>query len=224
MTNATSELLPAVIVEPRQPATAAVIWLHGLGADGHDFESVVPHLGLPQTLAVRFVFPHAPTMPVTINNGYAMPAWYDIRAMDLDREVDAVQLRASAAAVGRLIERERERGIDARRIVIAGFSQGGAVGYELALSWPERLGGLVALSTYFATGDSITLHPANADLPILICHGTRDPMVAEQHGQASAQRLAALGYPVDYRTYPVEHGVTLEEITDIGAWFVARLS
>ena len=223
MTENTTGLLPAVVVESRQTATATVIWLHGLGADGHDFESVVPHLGLPATLAVRFVFPHAPMLPVTINNGYVMPAWYDIRAMDLDREVDADQLRASAAAVGRLIEREHERGIEARRIIIAGFSQGGAVGYELALSWPERLGGLVALSTYFATGDSITLHPANADLPILICHGTRDPMVAEQHGQASAQRLAALGYPVDYRTYPVEHGVAMEEITDIGAWFAARL-
>ena len=223
MTDGASELLPAVVVEPRQAATATVIWLHGLGADGHDFESVVPHLGLPETLAVRFVFPHAPKIAVTINNGYVMPAWYDIRAMDLDREVDTGQLRASAAAVGRLITRERERGIEARRIIIAGFSQGGAVGYELALGWPERLGGLVALSTYFATGDSIALHPANADLPILICHGTRDPMVAEQHGQASARRLAALGYPVDYRTYPVEHGVAMEEITDIGAWFMARL-
>ncbi|MEX2482166.1 MAG: dienelactone hydrolase family protein [Gammaproteobacteria bacterium] len=223
MNEAANDYLPAAVVEPARSATAAVIWLHGLGADGHDFEAVVPHLGLPESLAVRFIFPHAPAIPVTINNGYVMPAWYDILEMNLERAVDELQLRASAAAVGRLVSRERERGIEARHIIIAGFSQGGAVAYELALSWPQRLGGLIALSTYFATASSIERHPANADLPVLICHGVRDPMVDERHGKASAERLTEAGYPVEYRTYPVEHGVALEEIADIGAWITARL-
>jgi phospholipase/carboxylesterase len=215
--------LPAVEIEPAVTARASVIWLHGLGADGRDFEPVVPHLGLPAELGVRFVFPHAPAIPVTINGGQVMPAWYDILDMDLGRRVDEVQLRASAAAVGRLVERERERGIAAERIVIAGFSQGGAVGYEFALTWPERLAGLVALSTYFATAASLVPHPANAGLPVLVCHGERDPLVDERLSRAAASRLEELGHPVEYRRYPVEHGVTLEEIADIGRWLATRL-
>ncbi|MBX9604632.1 MAG: dienelactone hydrolase family protein [Gammaproteobacteria bacterium] len=209
-------LLSCVEVEPTRPANASVIWLHGLGADGHDFEPVVPHLGLASELAVRFVFPNAPRMPVTLNNGFVMPAWYDILSLDLDRRVDQSQLRASAAAVGKLIERENARGVPSARIVIAGFSQGGAVGFELALTWPERLAGLVALSTYFATQASIEPHAANAGLPILVGHGTQDPMVDERFGRASAARLRDLGYAVDYRDYPIEHSVSLEEIKDIG--------
>ncbi len=218
------EDLPCVEVEPSASATASVIWLHGLGADGHDFEPIVPHLGLAADHAVRFVFPHAPAIPVTINNGFVMPAWYDILEMNLERRVDETQLRASAAAVARLVARENARGIDSRRIIIAGFSQGGAVAYELALSYPERLGGLVALSTYFATRDSIKLHAANADLPIMIGHGRHDPVVAESFGQASHDALSALGYPVEYHVYNVEHGVDLDEIKAIGAWINARLS
>lgn len=209
-------LLTCVEVEPARPAVACVIWLHGLGADGHDFEPVVPHLGLASDLAVRFVFPNAPHMPVTLNNGFVMPAWYDILSLDLDRRVDQTQLRASAAAVGKLIERENARGVPSARIVIAGFSQGGAVGFELALTWPERLAGLVALSTYFATQGSVEPHPANAELPILVGHGSQDPMVDERFGRASASRLRELGYEVDYRSYPIEHSVSLEEIKDIG--------
>ena len=217
-------LLPCVEVEPSSVATAAVIWMHGLGADGHDFEPIVPHLGLAPSLGVRFVFPHAPAIPVTINNGFVMPAWYDILDMQIERRVDEKQLRASAEAVAALVARERERGIAAERIIIAGFSQGGAVGYELALTYPERLAGLMALSTYFATQNSIVPNAANAGLPILICHGTRDPVVAEAFGSSSAQKLTALGYAVDYRTYPNEHGVSLEEIKDLGAWISVRLA
>lgn len=209
-------LLSCVEVEPTRPANASVIWLHGLGADGHDFEPVVPHLRLASELAVRFVFPNAPRIPVTLNNGFVMPAWYDILSLDLDRRVDQSQLRASAAAVGKLIERENARGVPSARIVIAGFSQGGAVGFELALTWHERLAGLVALSTYFATQASIEPHAANAGLPILVGHGTQDPMVDERFGRASAARLRELGYAVDYRDYPIEHSVSLEEIKDIG--------
>jgi phospholipase/carboxylesterase len=217
------DVLPCVEVEPAAPATAAVIWLHGLGADGHDFEPIVPHLGLDGVAAVRFVFPHAPAIPVTINNGYVMPAWYDIREMDLERKVDEEQLRASARAGAALIRREVERGIDTRRIVLAGFSQGGAVVYELALTYEQPLAGLVAISSYFATQNSIVPGAANENLPILICHGTRDPMVPESHGEASYRRLLEMGYTAEYKTYPVEHGVDLTEIRDIGAWIGARL-
>ena len=154
-------LLPGVEIDPASPANAAVIWLHGLGANGHDFEPVVPELHLPESLPVRFIFPHAPQIPVTINSGYIMPAWYDILEMELDRKVDLAQLQQSALQIQQLIDREIERGIDSRRIVIAGFSQGGAVGFEAALSYPKPLAGLLALSTYFATADSIDIHPAN---------------------------------------------------------------
>ena len=210
--------LPAVEVEPNKAANAAVIWLHGLGADGHDFEPIVPHLGIDEQHAVRFVFPHAPSIPVTINNGYVMPAWYDILEPDLDRRLDEAQLRASADAVARLIEREVERGIPTNKIVVAGFSQGGAVGFELALSHPKRLAGLIAISTYFATKISIEVDEANAGLPILICHGLNDPVVPEHHGQESHRLVTEMGYAAEYKTYPVEHGVDLQEIIEIGAW------
>jgi phospholipase/carboxylesterase len=222
--HAAQEFLPCVEIEPAAPATAAVIWLHGLGADGHDFEPIVPHLGLPAALGVRFVFPHAPAIPVTINGGYVMPAWYDILEMNLERRVDSTQLRTSAAAIDRLIARERARGIPAGRIVVAGFSQGGAVAYEVALRHPEALGGLLALSTYFATADSIVLSAANRALPILICHGRADSVVPEALGRASEQRLRDLGYAVEYLSYPVEHGVSPDEIRDIGAWLAQRLA
>lgn len=211
-----SELLATVEIEPAADADSSVIWLHGLGADGHDFESVVPHLGV--THATRFVFPHAPSIPVTINNGFVMPAWYDILEMTLDRRVDETQLRQSAEAVRRLIARENARGIDSERIVVAGFSQGGAVAFELALTHPERLAGLVALSTYFATRDSIALANANRGLPVFIGHGLRDPVVPASYGEASLKALSELDFPVDYRVYPVEHGVDLDEIHDIGAF------
>ena len=215
--------LPCVEVEPSDAATAAVIWMHGLGADGHDFEPIVPQLGLADVAPVRFVFPHAPAIPVTINNGYVMPAWYDIREMNLEREPDVVQLRASAQAVGLLIDREIERGIESKRIIIAGFSQGGAVGYELALTYAQPLAGLVAISTYFATQNSIAPAAANEGLPILVCHGTQDPMVPEAHGEASYRRLLEMGYAAEYQTYPVQHGVDLQEIEDIGAWIAERI-
>lgn len=217
-------LLSCVEVGPEAAADASVIWLHGLGANGHDFEPVVPALRLPASLKVRFVFPHAPQMPVTLNNGFVMPAWYDILGLDLGRRVDEAGLRASARAVGELIARENARGVPAQRIVLAGFSQGGAVGYELALTWPERLAGLLAMSTYFATRESVAPHPANADLPIAIHHGDADPLVREAQGRAAADHLQTLGYPVEYRTYPMEHAVCPAQIRDIGLWLTARLA
>jgi phospholipase/carboxylesterase len=217
-------LLPCVEIEPRTPATAAVVWLHGLGADGHDFVPVVPELGLPETLAVRFVFPHAPSLPVTINGGYRMPAWYDIADTDLARRADRTGLLASAARVAALLDRERERGIASERIVLAGFSQGGAVALQLALSYPHRLAGLLALSTYFATGEDVTPDPANRDLPIEVQHGLFDPLVPERMGRLTIDRLRDLGYAPTYRTYPMEHAVCAEQIADIGRWLIARLA
>lgn len=217
-------LLSCVEIEPPEPATASVVWLHGLGADGHDFEPIVPELGLPDTLAVRFVFPHAPSMPVTINNGYRMPAWYDILDMDLSRRADRAGLLASAARVAELLDRERERGIPSERIVLAGFSQGGAVGLQLALTYPQRLAGLLALSTYFATGGDAAPTAASRELPIEVHHGVFDPLVPEAMGRLTIERLRDLGYAPTYRTYPMEHAVCAEQIADIGRWLIARLN
>lgn len=215
--------LPCVEVEPAKTADAAVIWLHGLGADGHDFEPIVPELHLPDEAAIRFVFPHAPSMPVTINNGYIMPAWYDILDINIDRKVDEAQLLKSAAAVHALIDREIERGIDSKRIVIAGFSQGGAVGYQAALTYPKPLAGLLAMSTYFATQPSIQVNPANQNLPTEIYHGIYDPVVPEELGRKSAEQLAVMGFAPNYTTYPMEHSVCLEQIQAISAWLQKNL-
>jgi len=208
--------LEYIELETKSNPTAAVIWLHGLGASGHDFEPVVPELGLPEDAAVRFIFPHAPNMPVTINGGMTMPAWYDIKAMDIDRVVDTDQLVASAEAVARLVDREIERGVNSENIVIAGFSQGGAVAYELGLSYPKRLGGILALSTYFATAKTVEVADANRGIPISIYHGTHDPMVPESLGRLSVEKLSELGFEPSYQTFPMEHSVCLEEVQDIG--------
>jgi len=216
-------LLPAVELQTRPEPTATVIWLHGLGADGHDFEAIVPELQLDD-LAVRFIFPHAPSIPVTVNGGMRMPAWYDITAIDIDRTIDTAQLEASADAVDDFIARERERGIDSRRIVIAGFSQGGAVAYEAALRHPEALGGLLALSTYFATEQTNRSSDANKGIAVLACHGTLDPVVPETLGSTAVETLKSRGYQVDYHTYPMQHAVDMAEIRDIAAWLRQRLT
>ena len=210
-------LLPAIEQETRSNPDATVIWLHGLGADGHDFAPIVPELNLPETLAIRFIFPHAPAIPVTVNNGYVMPAWFDILEMDIDRKVDAAQLLVSAAAINRLIDRELERGIDSRRIILAGFSQGGAVAYQVGLCHPQPLGGLIAMSTYFATSDSAVLSEANRDLPIEIQHGVYDPVVPQALGARAAEFLKDRGYNVVFRTYPMDHSVCPQQIGDIAA-------
>ncbi len=215
-------LLECIEIEPGQPATASVIWLHGLGASGHDFEPIVPELQLPADLPVRFIFPHAPNIPVTVNGGMVMPAWYDILAMDIDRKVDESGVLASADAVDALIEREIQRGIASNRIIIAGFSQGGAVAYQCALRHPQTLGGLLTLSTYMAM--PVTLSEANAHLPVMVSHGTMDPVVAEELGQRAVASLQQMGLSPEYRTYPMEHMVCLEQIREIGAWIRERLT
>ena len=192
-----------------------IIWLHGLGASGHDFEPVVPEFAFSRETPVRFIFPHAPELPVTINGGMVMPAWYDILAMDVDRKVDAEQLRASASMVAELIKAERERGVASENIILGGFSQGGAVAYELALSYPERLGGLFALSTYFATADTIELSDANRKLPVFIGHGRFDQIVMERLGQAAHKTLQDLEFEPEYQSYGMEHSLCLEEVRDL---------
>lgn len=220
------EVLPCVEVEPRQRADAAVIWLHGLGADGHDFEPVVPALGLSASHRVRFVFPHAPAIPVSLNYGMVMPAWYDIAGPDLRRtRHDEPGIRASAARVESLIAREKSRGVAADRVVLAGFSQGGAIAIFTALRHRERLAGLIALSTYLVLEDKLEPErsDANRELPILQCHGTFDPMVPEERGRACRDKLTALGWRVAWHTWPMEHQVCQQEIEIIGAWLRERL-
>ncbi|MCL6415526.1 alpha/beta hydrolase [Aestuariirhabdus sp. Z084] len=210
--------LPCIEIEPEQPATSAVIWLHGLGASGHDFEPIVPELGLPESMAVRFVFPHAPQIPVTINGGMVMPAWYDILSMDIDRKIDQSQIMQSANAITALIEREIERGIDSQRILLAGFSQGGAVAYQTALSYDKPLAGLMALSTYLATHETLERSEANRQLPMIVDHGMYDPVVPEALGKHAVAVLQSWGYAPEYRTYPMEHQVCPQQIGDISRW------
>lgn len=220
------DLLPAIEIEwPKDVVVdASIIWLHGLGADGSDFASIVPQLKLPGSLGIRFIFPHAPSIPVSINNGHVMPAWYDIQQIDLERHVDVEQLMQSAALVHALIEREIERGVDSSRIIIAGFSQGGAVSYEAALSYAKPLAGIMALSTYFATAASIEINPVQNTIPILICHGSLDPVVQESLGLKSLATLQNLGFVPEYNNYQMEHSLCQEEIDEIASWITRVLS
>jgi phospholipase/carboxylesterase len=217
-------ILNCVEVEPQVTATAAVIWLHGLGSNGHDFESILPELKLPQDAPVRFIFPHSPSIAVTINGGMVMPAWYDILEMGAGRKLNVQQLLDSANQVVELIERERARGIASDRIIIAGFSQGGAVAYQAALSYPDKLAGLLALSTYFPTSDSIEFSDANRELPIEVMHGSHDPVVLPSMGKEALAALSSANFNPNWRTYPMEHNVCLEQIQDIAAWFKHTLN
>jgi len=211
-------LLPAIELETNTNPDCAVIWLHGLGADGNDFAPIVPELHLPADLSIRFIFPHAPSMPVTVNGGFVMPAWYDILEMEVGRKVDVAGIMASAEEIKKFIDRELERGIDSRKIVMAGFSQGGAVAYQVALSHKEPLAGLLAMSTYLATRDLLEYSEINQGIPIAIQHGIYDPVIPEQLGQKAAKSLTGQGYQVSYRNYPMEHAVCPEQIGDISEW------
>jgi phospholipase/carboxylesterase len=215
----TAELLPTVEIETAPNPTHSVVWMHGLGADGNDFVPVVHELEL-DGLAVRFVFPHAPQQPVTINGGYVMRAWYDIGYEDLSLKEDEKGVRESQHAVDRLIERERERGVPAGRVALAGFSQGGAIALQCGLRYPERLAGIIALSSYLPLPDKVEAErsSANQDVPILMLHGTEDPIVPLKLARASCAKLLTLGYPVAWQEYEMPHSVCAEEIADIGLW------
>ena len=212
-----SGLLETIEIETGPSPRAAVIWLHGLGADGHDFEPIVPELGMASAPAVRFVFPHAPRQPVTINGGAVMRAWYDVAG---DGRQDAAGVRASQARVEALVARERARGIAARSIVLAGFSQGGAMALQTGLRHPERLAGLLALSGYLPLPESVAdeISQANRDVPIFMAHGAHDPLIPLSWAMRSRAHLKILGYAVEWREYPMPHSVCAEEIADIGRW------
>jgi phospholipase/carboxylesterase len=220
------DTLPCIEIETASHPTASVVWLHGLGADGNDFVPIVPELKLPATLALRFLFPHAPVRKVTINNGVAMRAWYDITAADLNSRADIAGVRQSQAEVEALIAREKTRGIAASRIVLAGFSQGGVIALHTAIRHPELLAGIIALSTYLVLADRLAdeAAAANRDLPIFMAHGTADPVVRFEWGDTSRRTLVAAGYRVDWHTYRMEHSVCLEEIQAIGSWLVQTLT
>lgn len=213
----------AVVLDPVSKPESAVIWLHGLGADGHDFVPIVSALDLPVDLAVRFVFPHAPVRPVSINNGMRMRAWYDITPNM--RQQDDAGIRASEQIVLGLIEAQRAAGIAADRIVVAGFSQGGAITLHTGLRYPQKLAGLLALSTYLPLPEAFAAEAlaARQDTPILMCHGQQDGMLPLQLGAWSRDVLQARGYDVTWREYAMQHQVCPEEIADIAAWLKERL-
>ncbi|MGA0032654.1 MAG: alpha/beta hydrolase [Burkholderiales bacterium] len=221
-------LLETIEIQTAPNPTAAVIWMHGLGADGNDFVPIVKELDLAGAPAIRFVFPHAPTRPVTINNGYVMRAWYDISFGDLEgntRKADAQGVRESQAQIEALIARENERGIAGSSIVLAGFSQGGAMALHTGLGHAQKLAGVMALSCYLPLAESFAQEAAaaNSKTPVFMAHGMQDPVVPYAMGRASADMLQRAGYPVEWHEYPMQHSVCLEEVADIGRWLGAVL-
>jgi phospholipase/carboxylesterase len=214
-------LLPCVEVGAEN-AEFAIIWLHGLGADGHDFEGIVPELKL--NLAIRYIFPHAPAMPVTINNGLVMPAWYDIKSSQIDQREDEAGIRRSEKALIALVENEIQRGIPSENIILAGFSQGGAIALHTGLRYHKPLAGIMALSTYMPLTDTLDneIHPANREIPILLTHGLYDTVIPIELAQQTNTTLQQFEYSPEFQTYPMEHSICPEEINDIKRWISAR--
>ena len=221
-----TDLLPAIEIETGAKPDATVIWMHGLGDDGHGWSEVVPALRLPPSLSMRFLFPHAPVISVTINQGYAMRAWYDIRENDFNNRADLAGVRRSQQQVEALVAREEARGTTASRIVLAGFSQGGAIALYAGLRHSQRLAGIVALSTYLIAPDALAgeASAANRNVPIFMAHGTQDPVVQFRWADASRKALTAAGYHVEWHTYPMPHSATPEEIVTIGQFLAHVLA
>lgn len=220
MNNNIEENFDCVIIEPPLAAKRSVIWLHGLGADGNDFVPIVPELHLPSSLSVRFIFPHAPIMPVTLNNGYEMRSWFDIYSLSRESEVDMQGITASIGTVNQLIAAEVARGIPTQNIVLAGFSQGGVIALLAGLSYPKQLGGILALSTYLPISPVIlqNANAANRQIPIFIAHGTQDPVLPYALGEGTAAFLRQAHYPISWHSYPMPHSVCPDEIKDISDW------
>ena len=225
MPYTTHETQAAVVLMPRTPVRSVIVWLHGLGADGYDFVPIAEELQLPATLGTKLVFPHARQRPVTINNGYVMRAWYDLRGFGPGSAEDEAGIRESDAIVRDHIDREIAAGIASENIVVAGFSQGGAMALHSGLRYPMQLGGIVALSTYLPLRDSLANEAAeaNRDTPILMAHGNRDQVVPEIAGKLSHDILKGMGYPVQWKPYAMEHQVCVDEIADIAAWLKEKL-
>ncbi len=226
MNHRLQESADAVVLAPALPATASVIWLHGLGADGHDFVPIVPELKLPAEPVVRFVFPHAPVRAVTLNMGMRMRAWYDIKTLTADGRADDAGIRESVALLGRYIAAERAAGVASERIIVAGFSQGGAVALHAGLRHPEPLGGILALSCYLPLQAELAaeLSDANRATPVLMCHGQHDPVLPMQLGVIARDWLLSERYTVEWKEYPMQHQVCLPEIQDVAAWLRARFA
>ena len=226
MSNAL-ETLETIELQTHANCTWSVIWMHGLGADGSDFVPIVPELGLNPQVGVRFVFPNAPAIPVTCNNGYVMPAWYDIISLDKhNRQVDRVGILKTREQIRHLIEREKQLGIPSHHIVLAGFSQGGAIAYTTGLTHPEPLAGIIALSTYLPVSELVTADAteANRQMPIFGAHGTEDDVVSIELGLRARNFLGQNGYACQWHEYSMPHSVCLEEIQDLGAWLNQRIA
>lgn len=221
----TQDYLDSIEQETAPSPTAAVIWLHGLGADGSDFAGIVPELQLPATMAIRFVFPHAPVQPVTINGGMPMRAWYDIAGIGSGYHDDEPGIRESGQRLHALVERERLRGIESERIVLAGFSQGGAIALHAGLRMEQPLAGIMALSTYLPLAQHLTAerHAANSQVPIFMAHGSEDTVVPMTHAQQGREHLIGLGYPVEWHEYAMPHSVCMQELQDIRGWLLRVL-
>lgn len=212
--------LTTLEIEPAGAVRSSVIWMHGLGADAHDFEPIVPDLNLPAELGVRFVFPNAPIQPVTINGGMRMRAWYDVFSADLPRRADPDGIYASERAIVALLKREKQRGVPAERIVLAGFSQGGAMALHTGLRYPDRLAGILALSCYLPLADNLNSErrPENQPTPIFVAHGDYDAVIPIRYGQQSAELLQRLGYRLEWQDYNMGHEVCWQEIRDVAKW------
>lgn len=222
----TESLLPCIELETGTRPDATVIVLHGLGADGNDFVPIIEEIKFPETLSARFLFPHAPVRSVTVNGGHPMRAWYDITEADLSNREDLNGVRTSQSQITALVKRETTKGIAASRIVLAGFSQGGAIALYTGVRYPERLAGIVALSTYLIGGEELASEgsAANRDVPIFMAHGTQDPVVRLQWGEASRRTLEAGGYKVEWHTYAMPHSVVWEEVAALGEFLKGVLA
>ncbi|MCG9712314.1 alpha/beta hydrolase [Shewanella insulae] len=218
--------LERITIEPQSQCRACVIWLHGLGDSGAGFAPVVPLLGLPDELGVSFIFPHAPSMPVTINQGYVMPAWYDIKGMEVDNRADMAGVLASELAITALIEEQIASGVPSDKIVLAGFSQGGVMSLFTGLRFSKRLAGIMALSCYLPTGNALpdNLSDANRDTPLLQQHGEQDEVVPLALGHSAFELISKAGYQTQWQTYPMGHSVLPNQLQEIGQWLKARLS
>lgn len=218
--------LETLDLEPTSPPRASIIWLHGLGANMHDFEPIVPELNIADSMAVRFVFPNAPTRPVTVNGGMVMRAWFDVLGLEPTSLQDEAGIRGSEEQLRALIEREKGLGVPVGKILLAGFSQGGAVALQTGLRYPESLAGIVALSTFVTLESSLAseVSEANREIPIFMAHGEHDPLIPVEMGRLSRQKLESLGYSVGWHEYPMQHAVCPQEIGDIGKWLRARLA
>lgn len=226
MNDSSEQKLERVVIETGEHPDHAVVWLHGLGADGHDFEPIVPQLASASRRPVRFIFPHAPVRPVTVNGGMAMRAWYDILGVDIDRDQDMAGIHASVGLVDALLDEQIAAGVAPGNLVLAGFSQGGAIALRCGLARREPLAGLIGLSTYLVESDRLGdwASEGSRSMPLFLGHGSQDPVVPKALGEATARRLQTAGYDVDWQTWPMPHAVCAEEVQAIDQWLDRRLS